>query len=135
MQDTSSYRILYKVCGKFISHNEATHVYSYLMMLIHFLHNCFCTKHSLHEYINSKVATTIQCMKLRHTVVCQQPRKTCSTQECYLQEPLSHSIQHLISLIIGPILIKFTYFMPSIYMTLHTKFEKNRLSSLQDIRF
>ena len=34
----------------------------------------------------------------RHTVVCQRPRKTCSTQVCYLQEPLSHRFQHLISL-------------------------------------
>ena len=31
--------------------------------------------------------------------------------------------------------IKFTYFMPSIYMTLHMKFEENQLSSLRDIRF
>ena len=26
----------------------------------------------------------------RHTVVCQQPRKPCDTQVCYLQEPLPH---------------------------------------------
>ena len=35
-----------------------------------------------------------------------------------------------ISITTGPISIKFTYFMPSIYTTLHTKFEENRLSSL-----
>ena len=29
-----------------------------------------------------------------------------------------------------PISINFTYFMPSIYTTLHTKFEENQLSSL-----
>ena len=29
-----------------------------------------------------------------------------------------------------PISIKFTYFMPSIYTTLHTKFEENRRSGL-----
>ena len=35
-----------------------------------------------------------------------------------------------ISITTGPISIKFTYFMPSIYTTLHTKFEENWLSSL-----
>ena len=39
------------------------------------------------------------------------------------------SIPH-ISITTGPISIKFTYFMPSINTTLHTKFEENRLSSL-----
>ena len=34
------------------------------------------------------------------------------------------------SITLGPISIKFTYFMPSIYTTLHTKFEENQLSSL-----
>ena len=67
----------------------------------------------------------------RHTVVCQRPRKSCGTQVSYLQEPLSHHFQHVISSITtGPISIKCTYFMPSIYTTLHTKFEENRLSSL-----
>ena len=42
---------------------------------------------------------------------------------------------HHISITTGLISIKFTYFMPSINTTLHTKFEKNRLSSLQDICF
>ena len=34
----------------------------------------------------------------RHTVVCQRPRKSCGTQVSYLQEPLSHHFQHIISL-------------------------------------
>ena len=38
--------------------------------------------------------------------------------------------QPLISLTIGPISIKYTYFVPSIYITLHTKFEENWPSSL-----
>ena len=42
---------------------------------------------------------------------------------------------HHISITTGLIPIKFTYFMPSIYTTLHTKFEENRLSGLQDICF
>ena len=42
---------------------------------------------------------------------------------------------HHISITTGLTSIKFTYFMPSIYTTLHTKFEKNWLSSLQDICF
>ena len=37
------------------------------------------------------------------------------------------------SITTGPISIKFTYFMPSIYATLHTKFERNRPSSLRDM--
>ena len=39
----------------------------------------------------------------------------------------------LISITTGPISIKFTYFMPSIYMTLHIKFEGNRCSSSWDM--
>ena len=35
-----------------------------------------------------------------------------------------------ISITTGPISIKFTYFMSSIYTTLHTKFEENRRSIL-----
>ena len=38
-----------------------------------------------------------------------------------------------ISINTGPISIKFTYFMPSIYMTLHTKCKGNQLSSSQDM--
>ena len=55
------------------------------------------------------------------------------TQVGYLQEPLSHHFQPLIhiSITTGPISIKFTYFMPAIYTTLHTKFEENQLSSLR----
>ena len=40
-----------------------------------------------------------------------------------------------ISITTGPISIKFTYFMPCIYTTLHTKFEENQLISLRDICF
>ena len=39
-----------------------------------------------------------------------------------------------ISITTGPICIKFTYFMPSIYTTVHTKFEENQISGLWDIR-
>ena len=35
-----------------------------------------------------------------------------------------------ISITTGPISIKFTYFMPFTYTTLHTKFEEHRHSSL-----
>ena len=48
------------------------------------------------------------------------------------KSPLS---THHISITTGQISIKFTYFMPSIYTTSHTKFEENWLSSLQDICF
>ena len=35
----------------------------------------------------------------RHTVVCQWPGKTRSTQVCYLQELLSHCFHHLMHLV------------------------------------
>ena len=38
-----------------------------------------------------------------------------------------------ISITTGPISIKFSYFMPSIYVTLHTKFERNELGSSQNM--
>ena len=44
------------------------------------------------------VLASLAYCKSRHTVMCQQPRKTCGTQVCYLQELLSHHFQHLISL-------------------------------------
>ena len=47
---------------------------------------------------------------------------------------LSFSTPH-ISITTTPISIKFTYSMPSIYMTLHIKLDEKRLSSLQDICF
>ena len=38
-----------------------------------------------------------------------------------------------ISITTGPISIKFTHFMPCIYMTLHTKFEENRLNGSKSL--
>ena len=38
-----------------------------------------------------------------------------------------------ISITTGPISIKFTYFMPSIYATLHTKLVRNQPNSLWDV--
>ena len=40
-----------------------------------------------------------------------------------------------ISITTTPISIKFIYFMPSIQMTLHTKFEENQIRSLPDMCF
>ena len=57
-----------------------------------FLHQrCFYMRY-IHTYIYSYIHTS------RHTVVCQRPRKPCGTQVCYLQEPLTHCFQPLISL-------------------------------------
>ena len=52
-----------------------------------------------------------------------------------VKSPFSTHHISIISITTGRISIKFTYFMPSIYTTSHTKFEKIRLSSLQDICF
>ena len=46
----------------------------------------------------TKPQCLINCHTSRHTVVCQQPRKPCGTQVCYLQEPLTCCFQPLISL-------------------------------------
>ena len=94
--------------------------------------------------------------KSRHTVMCQRPRKPCGKQVCYLQVKthgrvsvvkktvwytsvlftrtanLPFSTPH-ISTTTGLISIKFICFMPSIYATLHTKFEINQPSSSWDI--
>ena len=69
---------------------------------------------------------------IQDEVVCQQPRMTCGTQVCYLQEPLSPRFQPLIciSTTTGQ---NCTYFTPSIYTTSHTKLEDNLFSSLQDL--
>ena len=42
-----------------------------------------------------------------------------------LHKPLSYHFQPVESLTTGPISTKSTYFMPSIYTTLRTKFEEN----------
>ena len=73
---------------------------------------------------------------IRHTVVCQWQRKTCSTDWSVLftgTAKSQFSTPH-ISITTGLISIKFTYFMPSVYATLHTKFEENQICSLWDMR-
>ena len=80
-----------------------------------------------------------------HMVVCQQPTSVCGTQvgKSYMRHTSmlftrtaeSPFLTPHISITTGPISIKFTYFMPFIYTTLHTKFEENRISSLQDMHF
>ena len=53
----------------------------------------------VHSYIRSYISITIvNIRKSRHMVVCQQPRKPCGTQVCYLEEPLTSCFQPLISL-------------------------------------
>ena len=51
----------------------------------------------------------------------------------YRKAKLLFSIRH-ISITTGLMYVKFKYFMPSIYITSHTKFEENQISSLQDMR-
>ena len=64
-----------------------------------------------------------------------EAKKDVWPQMYHLQEPLSHFLQHLISLTTVLISNKFKYFMPSIYTTLHTKFQENQISSLRDTGF
>ena len=69
----------------------------------------------------------------RHTVVYQQPRKACGTQSVLFTGTTKSPFSiHHISITTGLISIKFKYFIPSLYTTLHTNFQKNLLSSLQD---
>ena len=56
-------------------------------------YNC----HLVHEAFNfvakndmKKLYPDLSIKKYQDMVVCQWPRKTCGTQVCYLQEPLSH---------------------------------------------
>ena len=103
--------------------------------------NCVTRSSLIVSYISHKMhgsRHTVVCQwprkpcdsQSRHTVVCQWPRKPCDSQVCYLQEPLTRRFQLLIriSVTTGLIFIKFTYFMPSIYTTLCTKFKRNRSS-------
>ena len=73
--------------------------------------------------------------KISKLVVCQWPRNPCGTQVCYLQEPLTRHFQPLISLQpLGQCLSNSHILCsPYTYVTLHTKFEWNRPSSLQDV--
>ena len=57
-------------------------------------------------------------------VVCQQPRKLCDTQVLFTGTTNSLFSTPRISITTGPISIKFTYFMPSIHTTIHTKLKK-----------
>ena len=70
----------------------------------------------------------------RHTVVCQRPRKTHGTRNVLFtrtaKSPISASC---IFITARQICTKFTYVMPSIYTTSHTKFERNRLSVSRDM--
>ena len=65
----------------------------------------------------------LYCIVSRHTVVCQWPRNLCGVQLFFYRTANSMFSTPLISITTGPICIKFTCVMPSIYVTLHTKFE------------
>ena len=60
------------------------------------IYQCIATNAD-NEEISSKPAELLSKIS-RHTVVCQQPRKPCDAQVCYLQEPLTHRFQPLVSL-------------------------------------
>ena len=56
------------------------------------LHQSF--SYALDNYIKthgrvSKAKKIMRHTRSRHTVMCQQPRKPCGAQACYLQEPLT----------------------------------------------
>ena len=76
-----------------------------------------------------------RCLQSRHMVMCQWPRKTCGTQVLFTGTAKSLFSTPHISITTEPISIKFTYFMPSIYTILHTKFEEDQISSLRDMCF
>ena len=73
-----------------------------------------------------KITTT---RESRHTVMCQQPRKMHGTHNVLFMRLLkSQILASCIFVTARQICTKFTYFIPSIYTTLHTKFEVNCLS-------
>ena len=88
--------------------------------------------HRMNVYNNLKLELKLIHQDTRSCVSGQE--KPCDAQVCHLQEPLTHRFSApRISITTGPISIKFTYFMPFIYATLHTKFERNQSSSLRDV--
>ena len=75
---------------------------------------------------------------LRHTVVCQRPRKQKKTQGTHSSVLFTGTaklpnLAFCISKTTVPISTKFTYFLPYIYTTSHFKIEGNSFSSSQDI--
>ena len=77
--------------------------------------------------------STSQNLSSRHTVVCQQPRKQCGAKVFFTGIANSPFSTPCISITTALICFKFTYYMPSIYTTLHTKCERNQLSSSLDV--
>ena len=79
---------------------------------------------------------THTCIKTHSRVLVTKKDVRHTSTVCYFTETAKSpfSTPHT-SITTTPISIKFTYFMPSIYTTLHTKFEENWISSLQDMRF
>ena len=70
-----------RVCGSQVFSNPVTYSYCQESTITYFVQKI---------YIGSSMSSSLS----RPTVMCQEPRKTCSTQVCYLQELISHSFQH-----------------------------------------
>jgi len=90
----------------------------------------FCKEQAVHD-LSSQCNEDI----LRHMVVCCAAKKVVHTTRVLFTQteklPISTSRS---SKTTEPISTKFIYFMPSIYLTSHTKFDGDRASSSQDMR-
>ena len=96
----------------------------------------WCTSYDhLRVHVMYSICTWyISVIPSRYTVMCWWPRKLCDAQVCYIFTATANSPFSTLctSITTRPISIKFTCFMPSIYSTPHTNFERNRPSSLRD---
>ena len=72
-------------------------------------------------------------IKTHGHVSCGQ-EKHANTSVLFTRTKISPILAFRISKSIAPISTKFIYFMPYIYATSHTKFERNRANSSRDIR-
>ena len=71
----------------------------------------------------------------RHTVVCRAAKKSRPyTRVLFTRTRIFPISAFCISKTIAPIFTKFIYFMLYIYTTSHTKFKRNRVRGLRDIR-
>ena len=105
-------------------------MHTYIRTYIHtYIHTYMHTYIYVHTYVRMYVHTYIHAS--RHMVVCQRPRETQDAQcVIYRKRKVPLYLRNY-----STDFFKFTYFMLYIYMTLYIKFERNWVSSEQDIHF
>ena len=130
-------------CQSLLLGTNVPNVYIYIYIYIYISRHCQwprkpCDSQVCYQDTQSCVSgqesrVTHKCVIKTHSRVSAAKKAMWLTSVLFTGTANSPFSAPRISITTGPISIKFTYFMPSIYATLHTKFERNQFSSSWDM--